>query len=66
MNRNCSKNACVNCTCDKAYRARKANEFPANAPFAPVQRPEKIVRRKPREAILSLQKKYRESMNILA
>lgn len=66
MSRKCIDSMCANCSCAKFGRDRKLDSFPANAPLAPSKRPAKIVRRDVRKAIVGIQKKYRESMNILA
>jgi hypothetical protein len=67
MSDQCNETKCTNCKCKKRYSgSRSVNDFPANSTLAPSIRPLKVARRDPFKAIVELQKRYSESMNILS
>ena len=67
MRDNCKQTRCANCNCEKLFSgAAITTTFPANSPLAPSKRPSKVIRRDPFKAIIDLQKRYSESMNILS
>jgi hypothetical protein len=58
---------CENCTCNRRYFSVSSfSVFAANSSYAPSKKPIKAVRRDPFKAILDLQERYNESMNILS
>lgn len=67
MSDQCNVTKCSNCNCKKRFSGSRARtDFPANSPLAPSTRPSNVVRRDPFQAIIDLQKRYSESMNILS
>lgn len=57
----CEHEICKDCTC-----GRKATGIYANANFTPVEKPKQIVRRGVRSSAAGLEKRFKESMKILA
>lgn len=63
----CRSNNCENCTCGRRYGgSRSVCDFAANANFAPIERPKRLVRRDPFKAVDSIAKRFEETLNILS
>ena len=57
----CNHTICENCNC-----GRKNVLLADNSNFAPVERPKRIVRRDPSEVALRLERRFKETMQILS
>ncbi|GHG96930.1 hypothetical protein GCM10010961_31560 [Pseudodonghicola xiamenensis] len=61
----CRVGKCEKCTCG-FLQASSIRMSVANANFAPVKRPEKLVRRSAKEAALRNRERFKETLDILS